>query len=139
MFPMIVQKHSKKENYTNTFKIALLLVIIPSVILTLFYGFFPKFAILFFLKREEYLSISPYLVPFAVFIVFYGVLSILSNFYLSIHKTKVFIPILIGAFLQIFFIFLFHQTFLQIIIISLVCTVLLDIILLLYYPYATKK
>jgi O-antigen/teichoic acid export membrane protein len=139
MFPMIVQKHSKKENYTNTFKLSLLLVIIPSLFITLFYSIFPKFAIIFFLKREEYLAISPYLIPFSLFITFYGILSILSNFYLSIHKTKVFIPIIIGALLQVILIILYHQTFTQIITISLSCTVLLDILLLLYYPYATKQ
>lgn len=139
MFPIIVQKHSKNENYTNIFKLSLFLVIVPSLILTIVYSVFPNQTIMFFLKRDAYLVVSPYLVPFAIFIMFYGILSILSNFYLSIHKTKVFIPIILGAFFQIFLILLFHQTFLQIIMISMTCTVLLDIMLLLYYPYATKK
>ncbi len=139
MFPIIVQKHSKNENYTNTFKLSLLLVIFPSLILTAFYSIFPHQAIMFFLKREDYLAISPYIVPFSIFITFYGILAILSNFYLSINKTKIFIPIIIGAIAQIVFIYFIHQNFFQIIIISLVCTVLLDICLLLYYPYATKK
>jgi O-antigen/teichoic acid export membrane protein len=139
MFPMIVQKHSMKENYTSTFKLSLALVIIPSVVLTMFYSAFPHIAVLFFLKRKEYLAISQYIVPFSIFITFYSILAILTNFYLSINRTKIFIPILIGAFLQIVLIFFFHDTFLHIIIISLLCTVLLDITLLLYYPYATKK
>jgi O-antigen/teichoic acid export membrane protein len=139
MFPMIVQKHSKKENYTNTFKLSLLLVITPSIILTIFYSIFPHFSILFFLKRPEYLAITPYLVPFSIFITFYSVLSILSNFYLAINRTRIFIPIIIGAVAQIVLIYFLHQTFIQIISISLICTVLLDIMLLLYYPYATKK
>lgn len=139
MFPMIVQKHSKNENYINTFKLSLLLVLIPSLMLTIFYGVFPRLSIMFFLKREEYLAISPYLVPFSIFITFYTLLSILSNFYLSINRTKIFIPIILGAIAQIVLIYFIHQNFLQIILISLVCTVLLDIMLLLYYPYATKK
>lgn len=139
MFPMVVQKRSKNENYMNTFKFSLLLVIIPSLLLTILYGIFPKQIILFFLKRNDYLAISPYLIPFALFITFYGVVSILTNFYLSIHKTKVFIPIIISAFVQIIFIILLHQTFFQVILISLLSTILLVVALLLYYPYATKK
>lgn len=139
MFPLIVQKHSRNENYTNTFKFSLALVFLPSLLLTIFYAIFPQFSILFFLKREEYLAVSSYLAPFALFITIYGILSILCNFYLSIHKTKVFIPIIIGALLQIVLIYFFHQNFMQIIIISLVITFLLVLLLLLYYPHATKK
>src|SRR5882724_2602955 len=139
MFPLIVQKHSKNENFTNTFKLSLFFVLLPSVLLTIFYYFFPEFTILFFLKKKEYLTVRPLLWLFGTFMSLYGVLTIISNFYLSIKKTKIFIPIMIGAFLQIIFIFLYHQTFLQIVTISSIITFLLVCSLLLYYPYATKK
>lgn len=139
MFPLIVQKHSKNENFTNTFKASLLLVLVPSLLLAGFYALFPKFSILFFLKREEYFAISSLIAPFALFIAMFSMLSIISNFYLSIKKTKVFIPIILGALLQMVLVFLYHQTFFQIVIISLTITFLLVISLLLYYPYATKK
>ena len=139
MFPVIVQKYGKKENFTNTFKLSLFIVFIPSAALTLFYYFFPKFMILFFLKKMDYLAISPLLWIFGVFISLYCFLLIISNLYLSIGKTKVFIPITCGAILQIILIFFYHTEFLQIIIISLLITFLLVVGLLLYYPYATKK
>jgi len=139
MFPLIVQKHSKNESFTNTFKASLLLVLMASVLLATSYALFPKFFILFFLKREEYFAISHLIAPFALFIALFSLLSIISNFYLSIKKTKVFIPIILGAFLQIILIIFFHQTFFQIIIISLIITFLLVLSLLLYYPHATKK
>ncbi len=139
MFPLIVQKHSKSENFTNTFKISLLLVFVPSLLLTIFYSFFPKFSILFFLKNQEYLAINSLLVPFAIYISLYSLLSIISNFYLSIKKTKVFLPIILGAILQVTLIYFYHHTFLQIISISLAITFLLVTGLLLYYPYATKN
>ena len=139
MFPLIVQKHSKNESFTNTFKLSLLLVFVPSILMTIFYALFPKFSILFFLKREEYLSISSLIAPFALFIALFSLSSIIANFYLSIKKTKVFIPIMLGAISQIFLIVLYHQTFLQIILISLIITLLLVVGLLLYYPHVTKK
>lgn len=139
MFPLIVQKHSRKENFTNTFKFSLFLVCSASIVLTLFYYFFPKFTILFFLKKEEYLALSSLLWLFGIFIALYSLLTILSNFYLSIEKTKIFLPIFFGAILQIVLIYFYHDTFLQIIFISLLITLLLVIGLLLYYPYATKR
>jgi len=139
MFPIIVQKHSKNENFVNTFKLSLLFVLAPSIILTTIYYFFPDFIILFFLKKREYLAIKPLLWLFGVYICLYGLTSIIATFYLSIKKTKVYIPILIGAFAQVVLIIFYHQSFLQIITISLVIMFLLVITLLLYYPYATKK
>ncbi|MGH2563388.1 MAG: oligosaccharide flippase family protein, partial [Ginsengibacter sp.] len=59
MFPIIVQKHSKKESYKNTLNISLVMVFLSSLAITIFYFLFPKFSILFFLKRNEYLSIVP--------------------------------------------------------------------------------
>jgi len=138
MFPLIVQKHSRNENFTGTFKLSLLLVFVSSVTLAIFYALFPKFSILFFLKKEEYLAISTLLVPFAVFTSLYSLLVIIANFYLSIKKTKIFIPIILGSILQIILITIFHQTFLQIILISIVIIFLLDVLLLLYYRHATR-
>jgi|SRR6185369_16570811 len=138
MFPLIVQKQSKNENFTNTFKLSLLIVLVPSVLLTIFYAVFTKFSISILLK-PEYFVISPYVVPFALFICCYAVLSIVCNFFLSIKKTRIFIPVISGALLQIFLIYLYHQTFLQVIYISLAITFVLVCLLLLYYPYATKR
>lgn len=139
MFPLIVQKYSKNENFTNTFKFSLLLVLIPSIILNVFYYLFPEFTILFFLKKTEYLAVSSLLWLFGIVITLYSLLTIITNFYLSIKKTIIFIPVLLGALLQIVLICLYHETFLQIVTISFWITFLLVFGLLLYYPYATQK
>jgi len=139
MFPLIVQKHAKGESYINTFRLSIGLVLIPSLLLTLFYYFFPDFSILFFLKRREYLSIAPYLSMFGLYITFYNVVTLFANFYLSIKKTRIYLPVLVAAILQIALITIYHQTFLQIITISFVLILLLTIGFLVYYPYATKK
>jgi len=137
MFPVIVQKHSRKENFTNTFKLSLLLVLMPSIAMTILYSLFPNFFVVIF--KTDYLSVASLLWIFSLFISLYCLLTILSTFYLSIQRTKIFIPIILGAILQIFLIYFFHQTFLQIIEISLIITFVLVCLLLLYYPYATKR
>lgn len=139
MFPIIVRKHSKNESYRNTFFFSIVLVLVPSLLVSAFYFIFPKFSILFFLKRNEYLSLSPILGMFGLLISLYCLLFIVSNFYLSIKKTNVYIPIILGALLQVIFISLFHDTFLQIITISSSIIFLLVLGLLVYYPHAAKK
>lgn len=116
MFPIIVRKHANNKNFNRTVLFSLFLVSVPSVLLTVFYFIFPEFSILFFLKKSEYLSIVPVLGIFGIFLSLYSVLFILANFYLSVKKTKVYIPILIGAISQIILITLYHQSFFQIII-----------------------
>lgn len=139
MFPVIVQKHSRNERFTNTFLMSVFLVLGSSIVLAIFYYLFPEFTLLFFLKKSEYLKTSNLLVFFAIYMTLYSLLIILSNFYLSIKKTNIYIPIILGAALQIILIIFYHETFFQVIIISLVISLLLNLILLLYYPYATKK
>jgi O-antigen/teichoic acid export membrane protein len=139
MFPIIVQKHSKNENFTNTFKLSLLLVLIPSILLTVTYFIFPEFVILFFLKKKEYLTVAPLLGYFGAYITLYCLLYVIATFYLSIKKTLIYIPILVGAILQVSLISLYHQSFIQIVTISFTLILLLVVGFLLYYPYATKK
>lgn len=139
MFPLIVQKHSRQENVSNIFLLSLLFILIPSVGLTVFYFLFPKFTILFFTGKKEDLVVIPVLGMFGIFLTLYSVLNIMCNFYLSIKKTRIYIPVLTGAVLQCIFIFLYHRTFFQIILISLAITFLLVLSLLLYYPYTQKS
>jgi O-antigen/teichoic acid export membrane protein len=139
MFPVIVQKHARKENFNTTFWLSMGLVLLPSLLLTAFYFLFPQFTIIFFLKKTEYLAVSSLLGWFGVLISLYAVLTIVCNFYLSIKKTFIYIPVLLAAVAQIVLLILFHQTFVQIVIISIVIIFLLMLGLLLYYPYATKK
>lgn len=140
MFPLITQKHTRAESYHEVFKLSLLLVLVPSVCITIFYFTFPELIIKLSTK-EAYLGIASYLGIFGVFVSLYSLLSITTNFYLSVKKTVVFIPIIIGALAQAVLIWFYHQNFLQIILMSLVVISLLLFLLLLYYwhLYGRKK
>lgn len=139
MFPIVVQKYSNNENFSNTFKLSLLLVFAPSLILSLAYFLFPDPTILFFTKKTENLVVSPMLGSFGIFMSLYTLLYIIASFYLSIKKTKVFIPILLGAIIQIILIYRYHQSFEQIINISLTVTGVLVCILIGYYYFGIRK
>ncbi len=139
MFPLIVQQHAKKEKFTTTFLLSLFLILLSSIAITVFYALLPKFSVLFILKKQEYLAIIPYLTFFSIFITIYSLVSIITSFYLSIKKTKIAIPVIIAAILQVVLITQFHQNILQIIIISFGLNIFLLLCLLLYYPFAIKR
>jgi len=135
MFPMVVQKYAKGEDYKNTFKLSVLLVMIPSIILTAFYFLSPDMIIRIIANKEN----GAYLGMFGLFITVFALVQVLTNFYLSINKTKVFLPILLGALLQIILIWFIHGSLLSVITISLTIMCIILFSLLLYYPYATKR
>ncbi len=138
MFPLISQKHAKKEDYNNTFLLSLVIVLIPSLLITLFYFLFPQFSINVFIKKKEYLQAANLLGFFGIFITLYSLLNVFTNFYLSIRKTSIWIPILIASVAQIVGIWFYHQSFIQIISISLTITSVLLLFFIVYY-FKTRK
>lgn len=132
MFPLIVQKYTKGEKYHKDFLLSLFLVTVPSVLLIIFYMIFPEFVVRIFNQNLDK-SLVPLIIPFGVIATLYSVLSVLINFYLAINKTKVYIPIIVGTISQCILIFIFHETFLQVILVTLSILGLLLILLLLYY------
>lgn len=133
MFPLIVHRHTKNENYRSIFMLSFFLTFLFSAGISFFYFLFPNFVIGFFLKREAYLVIAPYLVYFAIFITIYSLISVLIYYFLSIKKTIIYIPITIAALLQIILICVFHKTFFDVIMASIIASCLLLAWFLLYY------
>lgn len=133
MFPLIVKKHSENENYKKIFYAALGLVLFSSVCITIFYFIFPEFTIKLFLGGKGYLAIAPYLGLFGIFLTLFSLNNVFINFFLSIKKTKVWIPVLFWAIVQIILIVFYHVNFYQIIYVSITTSVLLLATLVLYY------
>lgn len=133
MFPLIVQRHARGEKYHDVLALSLLLVCSSSLAITFFYFMFPAFAVNVFTKSSSASAIVPYVGFFSLFITLYALTSVLVNFYLSIKETRVFIPIMFAAILQGVGIWLFHETFMQIIFVSFAINTLLFFTLLLYY------
>ncbi len=126
MFPVIISKISKGEKYKSILYLSLGLVGLGSALITTFYYLFPEFTVLFFLKREEYLTVTQYVGRFGIFITLYALLSILSYYFLSIKNTSFSWVLLCGTVFQVILISLFHNDFNQIINSSIViCSFLL--------------
>ncbi len=130
MFPIIVQKQEKGEKYINTYWLALILVTGFSIAIAAFYSIFPQFIVSLFLRKSDYLSISYLVGYYALVMVVYTMLSTTVNFYLSIKKTSVWMTLFSGAVVQAILLYLFHQSFSQIVTINLMLESIVLIFLL---------
>lgn len=133
MFPLIVQKYAKKENYHTDFRLALILVGLPSLLLTSAYFLMPDIVIQFVMKRNEYIAAAPYIGFVGIFFTFYSLITVMVNFFLSIQKTYIFIPVLVCAILQGLGIWFFHNSLYEVLFVSIIASGLLLLTLLLYY------
>jgi len=133
MFPLIVKKHARNEDYSNIFKMAIAIVFIPSVLISAFYFLYPDFTISFFIKNEIYRSASSLLGLFGVFITTYSIISLFVYYFLSIKKTNVYIPVLFAAIMQMLLITFLHSSLFIVVMISLLVSLFLLAILVFYY------
>ncbi len=133
MFPMISENHARGEKYSHYLILSIGIAGLFCGILTGIYFLLPKLMILI-LFGNKYISISPLLGFFGVFISLYSLAALISNFYLSIHKTIVAYFVLGSAILQIIGIFMFHKNVMEVINISIITIFLLLCLLLIYYP-----
>jgi O-antigen/teichoic acid export membrane protein len=133
MFPLIVKKHAQNEDYNNIFKMAVAMVIIPSILISTFYFLYPDFSMNFFVKNIAYRSASDLLGLFGVFITIYSLITLFVYYFLSIKKTNVYIPVLLAALSQALLIILYHETLFAVVAISVSVSLVLLAALVIYY------
>lgn len=132
MFPLIIKRYNLKQNFQNLLYLSLLIILIPALGLAGFYYLFPVFTIKIFLGNA-YLSLRPYLVLMALYMAIYSVLNLLVTFFLSLKKTTITWVVALGGIIQIWGIYTYHASFMQIIIVNIATAVVLLVILLVYY------
>jgi len=132
MFPMISEKHANGKKYINFLSLSLGLVFLVCLGVSGVYFLFPELMVNI-LYGSQYLSASPSLWLFAVFLSLYSFSYLLTNFYLSIKKVRIVSLPMAAALLQIILISLFHQNLKQAVSMSVLTTTLLLLGLLLYY------
>lgn len=136
MFPLVAKRHSENGSYHKILYLSLLLIGSFSTVVTLFYFLFPKIP-LGILYGAEYLEGMKLLWWFGIFMSLLAFAMLLTQYYLSIGKTKVPILFLLAAFLQIILIWFIHPTLLTVIQISILSTALLVLSLFIYFIYHT--
>lgn len=134
MFPLIARKHKLGQNYFNIFYFSLILIIGISLIAITFFYFFAELPILL-LFGSNFLSGSSLLWIFGVYLALLATSVHISQFFLSINKTRIVYSIPIFLLIQIFLISFNHQDIKTVISLSLLSAALLLFFLLLYYWY----
>lgn len=133
MFPLLIKRHARGENFNSLFYLALILVFIPSFGITLIYFIAPSFIVNLFLGGGNYSRMASLLGLFGVFLTIFSLINVFVNFFLSLKKTSIFIFVLTAAILQIVFINLFHSSFVQVVFDSLFVSAGLLIALFIFY------
>lgn len=131
MFPLLVKRHKMGKSFLNLFYLALVLVLLPSVMISTVYFVFPSFIINLFLGGRDYLFVSKYLGIFGVYLTVFSLVNVCVNFFLSLNKTKVAYPVVLAAIMQVILIYAFHADFYQVIGVSLIDSFVLLVFLLL--------
>ena len=137
MFPLVSKSHAKGGNYKNVFFLSVLLTSALVVCLVLLYWLFPGL-VLQILYGNKFLKGAPYLVWFGIFIGLFTLSSLFLNYFLSKGTTKVVYLGLLAAIIQIVGIWLFHESILQVISVSIWVSLILLVSLLLYFWYETR-
>lgn len=138
LFPLISEKHAANKEYKSLLLAGIILTLVISGGIVLLYYFLPKIMVVL-LFGEKYISIVSLLATFGIFITIYSFCSLLANFYLSIHKTRVYVLALGASILQIILISLFHKTLSEVINMSILSSAVLLISLIIYYPIAVGR
>lgn len=133
MFPLLIRRHNLGQNFNNLFYLTLLLVMVPSFGIALFYILFPALSIKLFLGGGEYLKVASYLPLFGMYLVVFSLLNVCVNFFLSLKRTGISIFVAGAAIMQILLISFFHKDFFQVIAISTGLSIVLLLILILIF------
>jgi len=138
MFPITAEKHSGGGNHKKVFRLSLMFVVFICLGLFLIYLFFPKTMVLA-LYGKGYLPIIKYLKYFALIFSLSSISYLLINYFVSIKKTKSVILYALAAVVQVVAIYLFHESLMQLAIVSLAVMIWLLFSLVGYYFYNEKR
>jgi len=138
LFPILAERHAKKEKVTTIVGLAVVLVSAVSLGVTICYIFFPTI-VTHLLFGPSYDAAASYLGIFGVFISCYSIVNIFMMALLALEKMRVWILTSIAALVQIGLIVCFHQTISGIIAINIGVTGALLIGVVGYYWYGIHK
>ncbi len=130
------EKQSMAAN-RGVFEQSFILVSLISIVISAFYFLVPNLMVNILLG-EKFLSIASYLGGFSIVMFLYTLISLLSQYFMSIHKSKFVYILLFGVALETGLINLWHSSLSQVILILNVVFALVLIGLLLYYFKISK-
>ncbi|GFP34837.1 hypothetical protein HKBW3S43_00629 [Candidatus Hakubella thermalkaliphila] len=138
MFPKTSELKVVTQKSLKIFYKSLLTVFILSGAVTLGYFLFPTF-IVSIMFGQKYLFSVPYIGFFGIAMTFFALVSVFISYLLSVKKQGLIYFLLVAAFLEAGLIWLFHDTFYQVLSILIGVSIALFISLCLYLYLSSKR
>lgn len=132
MFPLVAKRYLNKEKYHNILYLSILLVLLFSLGVTFFYWLMPTL-FLGFLYGKNFLDGGSLLWFFGIFMTMLSLAMLLTQFFLSINKTKPVYLFVLAAVSQAVLIWFFHSSLLMVIQLSILTSSLLVFVLSVYF------
>ncbi len=137
LFPIVSERNVSGKGHRRLVAVGLMIIGLVCIGLTAFYFIAPEIVLIAFGKA--FFGAAQYMGPFAIFMSFFSLSSILIQTLLALDRMNVWIITGICALLQTLLIMLFHGTILQVIGVNIAVSVVLFSSLLLYYTYGKKS
>lgn len=131
LFPVVSERNASGQGHTRLVAVGLFIIGLVCVGLTAFYFIAPGIVLVAF--GRAFYGAAEYMGPFAIFMSFFSLSSILIQTLLALDKVNVWIITAGCALLQTLLLILFHDTLSQIIGVNIAVSVVLFSSLLLYY------
>ncbi len=135
MFPMIADRIKKGVKHYMLLVATMVTVLFTSVIVLGLFAAAPR-AIIGFLT-PDYVNVAEFLVPMTIIFLVFGLVNVLTNYFLSLKDYLFLVPLGVMAVVEIVLITLFHSTVVQVIQMVIVSQTIL--LLLLVFIYAMMK
>lgn len=100
IFPKAAEMHEKGGEHFHVLLKGFVLTLLISGGIVLAYALFPEF-IITFIYGEKYLGVAPYLWKYGLAMMFLALMGTIMNYALSINRTKIFYPLLIGTVIEV--------------------------------------
>ena len=134
MFPLVAKKYLNGEKYYNILILSSVAILGFSLLVVIFYYFFPTLPITF-LYGKEFLGGASILWLFGIFMALLSLATLFTQFYLSIGKTRAVYFFVIAALAQVILIWFIHPSLMGVIQLSILVSALLVFSLLVYSVY----
>lgn len=138
MFPMVSERHAKGQSHTKIFLLSLIFTLGISLFVLFIYFLLPELSIRV-LYGKDFLEGTDKLFAYGLFITLFTLSSFLINYFLSKDNTKVVILGLLASVIQGVGIWLFHNSLITVIKVSIFSVSLLLLSLIIYFGYEFGK
>ncbi|MFH1566344.1 MAG: oligosaccharide flippase family protein [bacterium] len=137
LFPLSSETHARGKDTQRVFLNSLALTMVILICGLSVFVLFPKFVVLT-LFGPSYLKAVEFLPKFTIFMFFYTLIYLFSQYFLSVYKTRIGIILAIGALMEIILIWFRHNSLMMVIDNLIYANVSLFVVLLGYYLVSLK-